>query len=129
MYYEEKHTEYMRNCKVFDSAYWGKHAYIVFEDDGEYGYGLFRGVAYNFNDAYSIARERIIKNEYFRNIDKLLVVEPQSREEFYKVNNSVKEDGEYEDTNLWISAYGEDGIEIDSVEVFGVFSYKEKGEQ
>lgn len=132
MYYEEKETEYIRNCNVFDSVDSEKHVYIVFQDDGEYGYRLFRGLAYNFNDAYRIAREKVTANYDLFSCDKWLLVDPQERKEYYEkysYNDEMASLREYYETDYSIWSFGEDGKEIDAVLVFVVKSYTETGEQ
>jgi hypothetical protein len=129
-YFEEKETEYIRNCNVFDNVH-DKHVYIVFEKEDEYGLRLFRGVAYNFNDAYEIAREKLIKrkSEFGYKFGMWLLVLPDddddATDEFIFNRQSVG----YADNSYYIYSYDQDGDEIDSINVCGWYSRTEDGEQ
>jgi hypothetical protein len=129
-YFEEKETEYIRNCNVFDNVH-DKHVYIVFKKEDEYGHRLFRGVAYNFDDAYRIAREKLIKEQsrFGYKFGMWLLVLPDDddddTDEFIFNSKSVG----YADNSYYIYSYNQDGNEMDWVNVCGWYSYTETGEQ
>ena len=124
MYFEQKHTEYARNSSTFDKCYTDKHVYVVNCKDSEYGYMVFRGVSYTFDDAFRLATEQFIKRDnFFGRFDEhsynfLLVGEEDTQDfwEWIMSKDDVK--SRYEDTEFHIFAYGADGKEIDSVALF-----------
>ena len=113
MYFEQKHTEYARNSGTFDLCYTGKHVYVVNSKDSEYGYMVFRGVAYSFDDAFRLATEQFIKKDNWMNdysYDNWLLIGTEDTEGFWEwimSKDDVKSNYEY--TEFYIFAYGADG--------------------
>lgn len=129
MYFEQKHTEYARNSSTFDKCYTGKHVYVVNVVDDEYGYMVFRGVAYTFDDAVRIATEKFIERDnFFSRFDEhsyhFLLVGQEDTQDFWSWLMSRDDmNSNYKYTEFHIFAYGADGKEIDSVALFANKTY------
>jgi len=84
-----------------------KSLYVIIERDDEYGYELFRGIAFTLVGAYSIIKKR---REDFDNFQ---LVKSEDLNDFYK---TVSDD--VEDTDYRIYEFDEQGIKIESLAVF-----------
>ena len=119
-YFEEQETKYARNCRVYDTVTEQDHAYVVIEQEDEYGMKLFRGFAFNFDDAVRIAKDKLIAKsarlgyEYWV---KWLLVEDKDRKEAWGLPCGLM------DTSYLICCYGDEGEIIDSVHLFGLTEY------
>ena len=120
MYLEENETKYVRNCRVYDTVDEQQHAYIVLEQEDEYKMKVFRGFAFNFDDALRIAKDKLIAksarlgHEYWV---KWLLVEDKDKKEAWGLPCG------FMDTSYLICCYGDDGEIIDSMHLFGVTEY------
>ena len=120
MYLEENETKYARNCRVYDTVTEQDHAYVVIEQEDEYGMKVFRGFAFNFDDAVRIAKDKLIAKsarlgyEYWV---KWLLVEDKDRKEAWGLPCGLM------DTSYLICCYGDEGEIIDSVHLFGLTEY------
>ena len=120
MYLEENETKYARNCRVYDIVNEQQHAYIVLEQEDEYKMKVFRGFAFNFDDALRIAKDKLIAKsarlgyEYWV---KWLLVEDKDKKEAWGLPCG------FMDTSYLICCYGDDGEIIDSMHLFGVTEY------
>lgn len=119
-YFEEQETKYARNCRVYDTVTEQDHAYVVIEQEDEYGMKVFRGFAFNFDDAVRIAKDKLIAKsarlgyEYWV---KWLLVEDKDRKEAWGLPCGLM------DTSYLICCYGDEGEIIDSVHLFGLTEY------
>lgn len=129
MYFEEKHTEYIRNSKTFEIVSDEKCVYVITEKDGEYGYKIFRGVAYTIDDALRFCCQKLLQTgnsfptKYI--YDKWLLVEgDDDRSDFWDWNLEIDSlDNQYTNTDYWISFYNSDGEMVDSVNLFAIRTY------
>ena len=125
-YFEEYHTEYARNSKVFDIAYEGKYVYVTTEKDDEYNYQVFRNVSYTFDKAFSNACQTYTINQGWRHDDykyDFLLVNTQDIREAWELNQDESmKDKRIENTNLYIGLHTETG-EIERVCVFVIKTY------
>ena len=96
-----------------------KSLYVIIERDDEYGYEVFRGIAFTLVGAYSIIKKKLIFgglashahiNEDFDNFQ---LVKSENLNDFYK---TVSDD--VEDTDYRIYEFDEQGIKIESLVVF-----------
>lgn len=128
-YFEEKHTEYIRNSKAFEIVSDEKCVYVITEKDGEYGYKIFRGVSYTIDDALRFCCEKLLQTgnsfptKYI--YDKWLLVDGNDdRSDFWDWNLEINSlDNQYTNTDYWISFYNSDGEMVDSVNLFAIRTY------
>ena len=119
-FFEEQETKYARYCRVYDTVTEQDHAYVVIEQEDEYGMKVFRGFAFNFDDAVRIAKDKLIAKsarlgyEYWV---KWLLVEDKDRKEAWGLPCGLM------DTSYLICCYGDEGEIIDSVHLFGLTEY------
>lgn len=117
MHLEEKHTEYARNSGVFDIVSEDKHAYVITERDDEYGYQVFRGVFYTFDDAFRFACKKISSRwKNFIVYEKWLIVDPCDVELACELDD-------YRNTNYHITLYDSDGKQVDYVYIWAIENY------
>jgi len=100
-----------------------KSFYVLIEMDDEYGYELFRGIAFTLASAYSMVKERLISNELNIFMNRYWgdwqLVETDSLDEFYKTIPDGLRDTEYR-----IFVFDENRTKTESLAVFGTQSYK-----
>ena len=93
-----------------------KSLYVIIEKDDEYGYEVFRGIAFTLVGAYSIIKKKLILRDAHinKNFDNFQLVKWKDlTRDFYK---TVSDD--VEDTNYRIYEFDEQGIKIESLVVF-----------
>ena len=92
-----------------------KSLYVIIERDDEYGYEVFRGIAFTLVGAYSIIKKKLILRDAHINedFDNFQLVKSEDLNDFYK---TVSDD--VEDTNYRIYEFDEQGIKIESLVVF-----------
>jgi len=125
-YFEVYQTEYMRSIKLFDEMYESKYVYVTTEKDDEYGYPVFRGVAYTFDRAFDNARHLYTINQGWRHDDykyDFLLVNTQDIREAWELNQDESmKDKRIENTNLYIALHTEIG-ELERICVFVIKTY------
>lgn len=128
-YFEDYQTEYLRNIKVFDAAYESKYVYVTTEKDDEYGYPVFRGVAYTFDKAFDNARHLYTINQGWRTDGykyDFLLVNTQDIRDAWELNQSdyfnVDICRQIKSTNLYIALHTETG-EIERICLFAIETY------
>jgi hypothetical protein len=130
---ENKHSAYLRNARISETDEPDKkRSYIVFEREDEYGYRLFRGVAYTLDDACKIACETLTRVVYRRGgeIGAFVLVGTSDVEEMQSFCDDMMDsrlDNPYEETQILIYAFDEHGEEVFFAQVFG--HVKRQGEQ
>ena len=125
-YFEDYENEYLRSIKLFDDMYESKYVYVTTEKDDEYGYQVFRGVAYTFDKAFDNARHLYTINQGWRTdgykYDFLLVNTQDIRDAWELNQDESMKDKRIENTNLYIALHTETG-EIERVCLFVIQTY------
>ena len=100
-----------------------KSFYVFIKMDDEYGYELFRGIAFTFASAYSMVKERLISNTLntYMGIEfhDWQLVETDSLDKFYETIPDSLTDTEYR-----IFVFDEHGTKTESLAVFATYSRK-----
>ena len=97
-----------------------KSYYILIKMDDEYGYELFRGIAFTLGNAYSIVKQNVIENDVWgKKFHDWQLIKTDSLDEFYKtIPDNVS------DTGYRIFVFDEDETKSGSLAVFATYSYK-----
>jgi hypothetical protein len=134
-HFKQMETNYITNFRVLDD-YTFKRVYVIFERDDEYGYRVFRDVAFRIEDAYSIVKEKVIQSTGHLHMpikyNDWLLVDVDERVYFHQINglDEYKSNlGEYEDTDYRICIFNEHSKETNTIQVWASYSYIETGEQ
>ena len=133
-HFKQMETNFITNFRVLDD-YIFKRVYVIFQRDDEYGYRVFRDVAFRIEDAYSIVKEKVIqsKSHLYTPIkyNDWLLVDVNERVNFCKIDEygrNLDEEG-YEDTDYRISIFNDHSKETNTISVWVSYSYIETGEQ
>jgi len=132
-HFQQMETNYITNFRVLDDCT-SKRVYVIFQRDDEYGYRVFRDIAYRIEDAYSIVKEKVIqsKNHLYIPIkyNNWLLVDENERVNFYKIaeyGRNLDEEG-YEDTDYRICVFNEHAKETNTISVWASYSYTQTKE-
>jgi hypothetical protein len=129
-HFKQMETNFITNFRVLDD-YTFKRVYVIFERDDEYGYRVFRDVAFRIEDAYSIVKDRVIQSTSHLHMpikynDWLLV---DVNEKTHDDTGFKSDWDEYEDTDYRICIFNEHSKETNTIQVWVSYSYIETGEQ
>ena len=124
-YFEDYQTHYLHNIKLFDEMYESKYVYVTTEKDDEYGYPIFRDVAYTFDKAFDNARHLYTINQGWRTDGykyDFLLVNTQDIRDAWELNRDESMGKQVENTNLYIALHTETG-EIERICIFAIKTY------
>ena len=129
-YFKQMESNYITYFRVLDDDT-PRRVYVIFQRDDEYGYRVFRDVAYRIEDAYSIVKEKVIQSKSHLHMpikynDWLFV---DAKEKIYDEDGFKSNLDEYEDTDYRISIFNEHSKETNTIQVWVSYSYIETGEQ
>lgn len=129
-YFKQMESNYITYFRVLDDDT-PRRVYVIFQRDDEYGYRVFRDVAYRIEDAYSIVKEKVIQSKSHLHMpikynDWLFV---DAKEKIYDEDGFKSNLDEYEDTDYRICIFNEHSKETNTIQVWVSYSYIETGEQ
>jgi hypothetical protein len=124
---EDKHSAYLRDARISEIQEPDKkRSYIVFEKEDEYGYRLFRGVAYTLDDACRIACETLTQVAYRKGgeVGAFVLVGTSDVDDMQSFCDDLMVQGvgslnPYQETQIIIRAFDEYGDEVFMAQVFG----------
>jgi hypothetical protein len=119
IYFEEKHTEYLRNAKVFELALPNaKSVYAVTEYQDEYHLYIHRNIAFTIDEAFRSAVER---TEMWRKFSDYILVHEQDKDDFtdFMFSGDADADKIFDTTEMCLSWWTPEG-EIEKVFLFGI---------
>jgi hypothetical protein len=118
MYFEEKHTAWLRNANVFELALPNaKSVYAVLDYDDEYGRYTHRNISFTVNEAFRSAVERV---EMWRKYGNYILVHEDEKQDFmsFMWGENAPDDFMFDTTDMCLSWWTPEG-EAEKVFLFG----------